>query len=104
MKVAVIWALLTTETFETVTPAPLTFTDAPGIKFEPVSVTLTEVPCTPDEGVRDESTGAAAVTLKVAGLLVPAEVVTDTLYGPVTVPAAIVRVAVIWELFTTETL
>jgi hypothetical protein len=87
--------LLTTVTFETVTPVPLTLTLAPETKFVPVSVTGTAVPCTPVEGATELNVGEVADTLKGTVPLVPPGVVTDTLYCPVAAAKAIFKVAVI---------
>lgn len=57
VRVAVIWVLLRTETFDTVTPDPLTATVEAGIKLLPVSVKFTVVPCAPAARERDDNTG-----------------------------------------------
>jgi hypothetical protein len=104
-RLAVIWVALTTDTFETVMPVPLTFTVAGDVKFAPVRVTGTDAPCDPVDGLIELNVGAiaAAVTLKGAVPLVPPPVVTDTLYCPVAAFEATVNVAVICVLLATTT-
>src|SRR5207248_3016396 len=63
-------------------------------------VTATLVPTAPVEGAIEASEGAAAVTVKVAALLVPPAVVTLMLCGPVAALAAITNVVVIWVAVT----
>src|SRR4051794_22691407 len=88
-----------------VNPGPASLTCVVGVKFVPVSVTLTDVPRAPLEGVIEESVGSvlAAVTVNVAELLVPPVVVTETLEPPSVAPAAIVSVAVALVPLTTDT-
>lgn len=68
-----------TTIFETVTPDPLTFTLAPAIKLEPVSIEFTVVPCKPPDGdreVREVREGPVVLTVNGKLLLVPEGVVT----------------------------
>src|SRR5207248_6730338 len=58
VNVAVIWLEFTTLTALTVTPALLTATVAPEMKFAPESVTATLLPCCPAVGAIEVSTGA----------------------------------------------
>jgi hypothetical protein len=100
VKVAVIWVGLFTLTLPTVTPGPA-LTMAPEMKLAPVNVTGTLAPCVPLLGLMLVNTGGPTVIVKATGLLVPLEVVTVTLAGPVAALAAMVKVAVIWvRLFT----
>src|ERR1700710_457404 len=86
-------------------PAPTSLTCDAEVKFVPVSVTLTDVPLAPLEGVPEESVGRvlATVTVNVVELLVPPAVVTETLEAPSVAPAAIVSVAVALVPLTTDT-
>src|SRR5205807_501600 len=70
------------------------------VRLAPVRVTATLVPTAPVEGAIEASEGAAAVTVKVAALLVPPAVVTLMLCGPVAALAAITNVVVIWVAVT----
>jgi len=96
VKVAVICVALTTLTLLTDTPLLLVFTVAPETKPVPVSVTGTEVPCSPLLGLTEVSVGITPRMVKVTALLVPAEVVTVTLAAPGVALLAMVKVAVIW--------
>ena len=69
----------------------------------PDSVTLTVVPGEPEEGLIEVSVGSmfpAGVTLKEAFPLVPADVVTETLYCPTPADRATARSAVTLVLLT----
>ena len=105
VKVAVIWVGLTTTMLVCLSPTPCNPTCEPLMKFVPVSVTLTDVPRAPLEGVTELSVGKvlAGVTVNVAELLVPPAVVTETLEAPSVAPAAIVKVAVALVALTTDT-
>ena len=103
-KVAVIVFALTTVTLLTDTSELLIDTEAPALKFVPVSVTPTDVPCKPDEGLIDESVGCATSTVKPTALLLPAELDTVTLRAPAVAAALTVKVAVIVVALTTVTL
>ena len=87
--------MLTTVTLLTVTSAEETFTAAPETKFEPVRVTGTVAPCKPLDGAIAVRPGAAALTVKTTGPVVPSAVVTVTLRAPGVGVAARVNVAVI---------
>jgi len=89
-----------------VSPEPCSLTCVAEVKFVPVSVTLTDVPLAPLEGVTEASVGRvlAAVTVNDVELLVPPAVVTETLEAPSVAPAAIVSVAVALVPLTTDTL
>jgi hypothetical protein len=65
VKSAVMDVPLTTDTFATVTPLPLTATLAPVTKFVPVSVSLTVVPVTPVVALRLVRVGAGGSTVNV---------------------------------------
>ena len=91
VKVAVIWVGLFTLTLPTVTPGPA-LTMAPEMKLAPVNVTGTLAPCVPLLGLMLVNTGGPTVIVKATGLLVPLEVVTVTLAGPVGALAAMVNV------------
>jgi hypothetical protein len=104
-SVAVICVELTTTRFDTVTPpAPLTFNVAPLTKLAPDSITGTEAPCIPLPGESEDSVGGGDVTVNVTTLLVPTEVITYTLSGPMVAVALRVKVAVICVEFTTTIL
>ena len=77
--------LLATVTLLTVMPLPVAPTVAPAMKFVPVRVTFTAVPCVPLFGVTEVRVGAfwEAVTVNVRMLLLPALVTTQVLCGPV---------------------
>jgi hypothetical protein len=60
---AVIFVALTTVTFETETPEPLTTSVAPAAKLEPLRVTGTLVACDPLLGVIELRTGAGGGTV-----------------------------------------
>ena len=75
-----------------------------GAKFVPVRVTGTLAPWTPLAGAIAVRVGAAALTVKTTGAVVPPVVVTVTLRAPVVAVAAMVNVAVIWVALTTVTL
>jgi hypothetical protein len=64
------------------------------VRFVPVSVTPTVVPCTPLTGEIPLSVGRAVVTVNVTALLVPPGVVTVTLCGPVAAVLEMLNVAV----------
>jgi len=102
MKFAVMVEALTTVTWDTVTPLPLTATVAPEAKFVPVNVTVAVLPCVPLEGDSDTSDGVA-LTVKFTLPEVPPEVVTDRARAPSVAPDAMVRFAVMVEAFTTVT-
>src|SRR5262249_19840212 len=95
VKVAVIWVLLGTATLLTVTPVPLSATVELPVKFVPVIVTLTTAPVFPLLGLIVVVVGGPRFTVNVTPLLVPLDVVTVTVRGPVVAPLAIVKVAVI---------
>jgi hypothetical protein len=82
VKVAVIRVELTTVILLAVTPEPLTAIVAAEMKFVPVRVTATLLPCFPLTGEIEVSVGAGVLTVKVTGLVVPAEVVTVTSLAP----------------------
>src|SRR4051794_27457222 len=88
-----------------VSPGPDSLICEAEVKFVPVSVTLTDVPLAPLDGVIEVSVGTllAAVTVKPAVLLVPPVVVTETLEAPGVALAAIVSVAVALVPLTTDT-
>jgi hypothetical protein len=67
------------------------------LKFVPVSVTLTDVPLAPLEGVIEVSVGRLLAGFTVNGvvLLVPPDVVTEILLAPVGAFAAMFSVTVI---------
>jgi hypothetical protein len=94
-KVAVTVVELTTVKLLTVMLAPKPVTPVAPVRFEPVKVTLTLVPCTPVLGATDVSAGAvaAAVTVNVTALLPPPDVVTVTFLPVVAAPAVTVQVA-----------
>jgi len=95
VKVAVICVALSTLTLLTDTPLLLVFTVAPEMKFVPVRVTGTVVPCAPLLGLTEVRVGPVEMMVNVTALLVPAEVVTVTLTAPGVAVAAMVKVAVI---------
>lgn len=105
VKVAVICVELTTTMLICLSPAPCSPTRDPELKFVPVSVTLTDVPLVPLEGLTDVSVGRvlAKFTVKTAVLLVPPVVVNERLRAPGAALAAIVNVAVALVLLTTDT-
>jgi hypothetical protein len=84
----------TTVTGPTVTSVLLIETVAPGLKFAPVSVTPTTVPCMPEAGLIDVSVGAGAPTVKAMAPLVPPDVETVTFRDPKAAVGLIVNVAV----------
>src|SRR5215472_15893992 len=106
VNVAVICVPPTTTTLLTVIPAGLTPTEAPLTKLAPVRVTFTAAPRFPLLGDTLDSVGVAVLPVTVNGTvpLVPPLVVTDTLYDVATAVAAMVNVAVICVLLTTEVL
>ena len=102
---AVICVGLTTTMLVCVSPPPCSLTCDAEVKFVPVSVTLTEVPSAPLEGVTEVSVGRpAAFTVNGVVPLVPAVVVTEMLCCPTVADAAITKVAVACVLLTTDTL
>src|ERR1017187_9612546 len=103
LKVAVICVALTTVTPLTVTPALATLTVAPEMKPVPVKVTRTVAPRARLDGLIEVTFGPPGITVKDNGPLVPPDVVTVTLVGPVVALAAMVKVAVIWLALTTVT-
>jgi hypothetical protein len=103
VNVVVIDVEFTTVTGPTVTSALLVETVEPAVKFVPVSVTPTTVPCRPDAGLIDDSVGAAAPTENVTAPLVPPELETVTFRAPTTAVELIVNVVVIDVEFTTVT-
>ena len=101
---AVICVGLTTTILVCVSPPPCSLTCDAGVKFVPVSVTLTDVPRAPLEGATDVSVGRpAAITVNGLVPLVPAVVVTETLCCPTPAFAAMLNVAVACVPLTTET-
>ena len=90
----------------TAIPLPVAATLAPAMKFVPVSVTFTAVPCTPLFGETEVRVGPfpAAVTVNDTMLLVPALVATVVLCGPIAALAEIINVAVICVGLTTTIL
>ena len=87
---------LPTVTPLTTMPALATLTLVPEMKLVPVNVTDTVAPCTPLLGVMEVRVGPGSkLTLKVAGPLMPPDVVTVTFVAPAAAVAAIVKVAVI---------
>src|SRR5689334_25428605 len=103
VNVALIWVALVILMLVTVMPAPA-LTVAPLTKLEPVRVTGTAAPTMPPVGLMPVSVGGGGLMVKVAGILVPLEVVTVTLAAPVGALAAIAKLAVICVLLTTVTL
>src|SRR5215831_562397 len=65
VKVAVIFVLLTTVTLDTLMSGSLTLTVAPVLKFVPVMVTGTAVPCTPEDGLMEVIAGVGAPMVNV---------------------------------------
>jgi len=102
VNVALICVLLVMLRLPTVTPAPAP-TVAPLTKLEPFKVTGTLVPWKPEFGLTPVSVGASGLMVKVAGALVPLEVVTVMLAGPSGAFPEIVKFAVICVLLTTVT-
>jgi hypothetical protein len=74
------------------------------MKPVPVKVTRTVAPRAQLDGLIEVTFGPPGITVKDDGPLVPPDVVTVTLVGPVVALAAMVKVAVIWVALTTVTL
>lgn len=104
LYVAVICVGLTTTMLVWVSPLPCRWTCDAEVKFVPVRVTLTEVPRAPLDGVTDVRVGTPVTAFTVNGVvpLVPALVVTETVWVPTVADAPIVKVAVACVVLTTE--
>src|SRR5579872_6358053 len=83
------------------TSSLLPITKAPLVKFVPVNVTFTLVPCAPLLGVIELRVGAGGTTLNGLVPLVPPPSVTVTFAAPSAALPAMVKVAVIWVELTT---
>lgn len=97
VNVAVIWVGLKTLIPVTVIAELELLTVVPETKFVPVSVTGKLLPADPLEGLTELRVGAPGVlvTVNVTPLLVPADVVAVSVYGPGVADAAMFKVAVI---------
>jgi len=104
VNVVVIDVLLATVVLLTVMPVPLRPIVDPDAKFVPVSVTLIACPWAPELGLTEVSVGVPEVTVNVCEPLVLPPLVTVTFWAPAGAFAAIVNIAVIDVLLTTEVL
>ena len=95
VKVAVIWEELTTTTLETAMSGLEVATVAPATNLEPASVTGTEEPATPEEGLMEESVGEPSVTVNETGEEVPLALETVTFAAPREAVAPMAKEAVI---------